>query len=396
MRAWARGLVELWDLSEDCLATRAHAAEHAYKPPDVFLLLNFVSARVESLKLSRSNQVTVLTYKYLIKGRRARRQLRRFAGAVNQVWNFCAQTQRAVQRAWKDGLSPKWPSHYDLAYLTVGTSKDLGIHGQTVQCTTAQFARSRDRHQKCPRFRHSGGPKHSLGWVPFASRPLPPVVKGGCFVEDARGRWWICFHVEAAADLPQAPDVSVGIDLGLKILATLSTGRKYEAPRIYRLWEDKLGIAQRANDKDRVRAINAKIKNCRHDDSHKWTTEVARNFRTIYIGAVSSSRLARTRMAKSIYDAGWTTSKQALSYKARRRRGTCTEVDERLSTQICSHCGALPPERPRGIADLGMREWWCSNCGSHHDRDVNAAKNILATGLSAQPPAEESRVAHGR
>jgi hypothetical protein len=73
------------------------------------------------------------------------------------------------------------------------------------------------------------------------SRPLPPIVKGGCFVEDARGRWWVCFHVEAADDLPQAPDIAVGIDLGLKTPATLSTGTKYAAPRVYQLWEDKLG-----------------------------------------------------------------------------------------------------------------------------------------------------------
>jgi putative transposase len=362
--------------------------------------------------------MTSLTYKYLIKGKRASRQLRRSAWAVNQVWNYCGQTQRSVQRAWRDGLSPRWPSHFDLARLAAGTSRDLGIHGQTIQCVAAQFARSRDQHRKCPRYRHSGGPRRSLGWVPFqaqsrqidgnaityygntyrffASRPLPPVVRGGCFVEDARGRWWACLHVEVADDLPQAPDVTVGIDLGLETLATLSTGTKYAAPRFYRLWEDKLGIAQLANDQDRVRSINAKIKNCRHDNTHKWTTEVTRSFRTIYVGDVSSSRLARTRMAKSIYDAGWAASKYALSYKASRRRGMCTEVDEQRSTQICSHCGVLPPERPRGIADLGMREWGCSSCGTHHDRDVNAARNILATGLSAQPPAEESRVAHGR
>lgn len=361
----------------------------------------------------------ILTYKNLVKGKRSRRRLRRYAWAVNQVWNFCVQTQRAVQRARKGGLSPKWPSQYDLQKLTAGTSKLLGLHAQTVNGVCEQFVKSRDLNGKCPGFRRSGGSRRSLGWVPFQKqsrqlksgsvtylgdsyrffgakkRPLPEIAKGGCFVEDAMGRWWVCIQV-AVEDLPKALDVPVGIDLGLKTQATLSTGKKYNAPRSYRVWEDKLRIAQRANDRDRVKAINAKIKNCRHDDMHKWTTEVTKNFRTIYIGDVSSAQLAKTQMAKSVYDVGWFASKQTLSYKASRRRGTCKEVNERLSTQICSTCGAMPPERPRGIADLGMREWRCSVCGTLHDRDVNSAKNILTFGLSAQPPVEESRVAHGR
>jgi transposase len=99
--------------------------------------------------------------------------------------------------------------------------------------------------------------------------------------------------VEVTDNLEQAPDIAVGIDLGLKTLVTLSTGTKYAAPRVYRLWEDKLGIAQRANDKDRVHAI--KIKNCRHDATHKWTTEVVQCFRTIYVGDVSSSQLCEDK-----------------------------------------------------------------------------------------------------
>ena len=103
-------------------------------------------------------------------------------------------------------------------------------------------------------------------------------------------------------------------------------------------------------------------------------------------------------MAKSVYDAGWSMSKSLLRYKASRRGGVLQEVDEvsTFTTQTCSKTGIRPPERPRGIAGLGIREWWCSACGEIHDRDVNAAQNILALGLSAKPLAEESRVAHGR
>jgi putative transposase len=360
----------------------------------------------------------ILTYKYRLKGRRAARQLRHFAWAANQVWNYCVQTQRSVQRVWNGGLSVKWPTHLDFVNLTTGTSKDLGIHAQSIQCVCDQFTKSRDQYKKCPRFRKSCGTRRSLGWIPFQAqsrkitgnaitylgniyrffgakrRQLPPIVKGGAFVEDARGHWWVCFHVDVANDMSQAPDVSVGIDLGLKTLATFSTGEKIEAPRTFRLWEDKLAVAQRAGNRDRAKAINAKIKNSRNDHNHKWTTDVAMGFRIIFVGDVSSSQLAKTRMAKSVYDASWSTARGFLRYKASRRGGTAQEVEEAktLTTQTCSTTGIVPPESPKGIAGLGIREWWCSACGEVHDRDVNAARNILRLGLSAQPRVDESQL----
>jgi putative transposase len=216
----------------------------------------------------------ILTYKYRLKGKRAARQLRRFAFQANQVWNYCVQTQRTVQRTRKFGLSPKWPSQYDLQKLTGGTSRDLRLHAQSITGVCEQFVKSRDLHGRCPQFRRSGGARRSLGWVPVQRqsrqvtpgsvtylgntyrffgakrRPLPETARGGCFVENARGYWWVCLHVEVG-DLPQAPDVAIGIDLGLRTLATLSTGEKIEAPRTYRLYEEKLIIAQRANNRTR-------------------------------------------------------------------------------------------------------------------------------------------------
>src|SRR5262249_11915381 len=108
-----------------------------------------------------------LTYKYKVKGKRSARLLRRYAWAINQVWNFCVATQRETQRRYRDGRSPKWPSHFDLAKLTESTSRDLGVHAQSVAATCEQFTKSRDLHKRCPRFRRSGGPRRSLGWVPF-------------------------------------------------------------------------------------------------------------------------------------------------------------------------------------------------------------------------------------
>ena len=320
----------------------------------------------------------ILTYKYRLKGKRSARQLRDFTRSGNQVWNFCVQTQRSVQKTRKEGLSPKWPSQFDLQKLTAGTSRDLRLHAQSINGICEQFVRSRDLHKKCPHFRKSNGSKRSLGWIPFQTqsrqitsssvtylgneyrffgakrRPLPETAKGGCFVEDARGRWWVCFHVEVD-QLPQAPSRAVGIDFGLKILATLSTGQKVEAPRHYRKLEDRLAIAQRANNKDLVRALNERIRNKRNDYMHKWTTWISRTFRVIFVGDVSSSKLAKTKMAKSVYAAGWFASKQALCYKASRHGGICNEVSELFTTQICSECGAKPASRPKDITDLGIK-----------------------------------------
>jgi IS605 OrfB family transposase len=124
---------------------------------------------------------------------------------------------------------------------------------------------------------------------------------------------------------------------------------------------------------------------------HKVSCRIARENSFIAVGNVSASKLAKTRMAKSVLDAGWSNFRNMLRYKASRRGATYCEVDESFTTQTCSACGGLPPERPRGIAGLGVREWRCSSCGVTHDRDVNAARNILALALSAQRPVEESR-----
>jgi putative transposase len=136
-----------------------------------------------------------------------------------------------------------------------------------------------------------------------------------------------------------------------------------------------------------VRHIHAKIKNTRKDFLHKLSTTLADQNAIIAVGDVNSKQLAKTRMAKSVLDAGWSTFRSMLKYKS----AGYVEVDEKFTTQTCSQCGALPPGRPKGIAGLGIRQWDCSECGANHNRDVNAARNILNAALSAQRLGEESR-----
>lgn len=355
----------------------------------------------------------ILTYKYRIKNRSAKKRLRQHAIALNQAWNFCVQTQRECEARYRAGAPKRrYPTHFDLQKLTAGSSKELGTHAGAITEVCRVFSEARDKRKRAPRFRTSFGPKRNLGWVPFRScdrqldgnairflgrtyrwfgnkrRSLPETVKGGSFVEDARGRWWVCFHVEVADDLPTG-NGKIGIDLGLKTLATLSDGLKIENLRHRAIWAQRLAKAQRARNKRRAKAIHARIANARRDHLHKVTCRLARENALIAVGNVSSSRLAKTRMAKSVLDAGWASFRAMLSYKASKHSASFLEVDEKFTTQTCCECGSIAG--PKGYAGLNERQWICGGCGANHDRDVNSAVNILRLGLSAQPRGDESR-----
>lgn len=338
----------------------------------------------------------IRTFRYRIKDSTPGKRLERMASAVNFVWNYCNDTQKTALR-W----DKKWPSGFDLNKLTTGSGKELGLHSQTVQAVCEQYAESRRQRQR-PFLRYRG--KRSLGWIPFKasgikangdsliyagqrlrywhSRELPDgaKLKTGSFAQDSRGRWYISLTCEVPAVARQCGTASVGIDLGLKSLATFSDGTELPASRFYRDLEPQLAVAQRAGKKRRAAALHARIANRRRDALHKISTVVVESHGMIVVGNVSPSGLAKTRMAKSVLDSGWSSLREMLRYKAMAHGAIYIEVNEAFSTQVCSGCGRRPTSRPTGIADLGIREWTCSDCGAVHRRDVNAAKNILRLG----------------
>jgi len=343
--------------------------------------------------------VSILTFKFRVKDSGSGKHLYRHAIACNQVWNFCVATQREAEKRRKSGLPTRWPSAFDLIRLCIGSAADLGLHSDTVNAICRQFAASRDMHRKCPHFRASFGSKRALGWVPFVpravridgdtaiylkrrfrfwrSRDIDGVFKAGAFVQDARGRWYASFQCDVADDLPVGAG-EVGIDLGLKALATCSDGAEIPALRHYRQYERALGKAQRAGNKRRARAIAAKIANARRHHLHVASRRLADANSLIVVGNVSAAQLAKTRMAKSVLDAGWATFKHMLRYKAARRQAAYVEADERYTSQTCCECGSLTG--PRGLKGLGVRQWGCIECGASHDRDVNSARLILMSG----------------
>ena len=343
--------------------------------------------------------------RYRIKDASSSKHLRRHIAGCNRVWNFCVATQRESERRWRAGSIVPMLSAFDFVRLCTGASSELNLHSDTVQTICRQFSVSRDTQRRCPKFRASSGPKRSLGWVPFISRAIKVAggtvtylkrkyhfwksreiegkIKAGAFVEDARGRWYVCFQCEVEDKLPTGTG-KIGIDLGLKALATCSDGATIPALRHYRRHEAALATAQRARNKRRVRAIHAKIANSRRHHLHEWSTKLARENELIVVGNVSPAQLTKTRMAKSILDASWTMLRTQLRYKARRHGARYVKADERWTSATCSDCGAV--SGPKGIAGLRVRHWDCSSCGASHDRDLNAAQNILLVGLERQAP----------
>lgn len=330
------------------------------------------------------------TLQYRIKDSTSAKHLNKMAGSVNFVWNYCNQVN---QERWKK--FGKSFSGHELQKLTAGCSKELGLHSQTVQAICDEYA------IRCKQFRkiklNWRSYKRSLGWIPFKakgvkikndtvtydcytfrfwlSRPIEGKIRFGSFAQDSQGHWFINLVIEDCDRGRIKTGKEAGIDLGLKTLATLSDGVELNRDNLTKKFELQLAKAQRARKKKRVTAIHAKIRNKRKDWSHKATTRLVREYDRIIVGNVSSSKLIKTRMAKSVLDAGWSDFKMMLAYKAIALGVEMKEVNESFSTVTCSTC--FSRTGPGGLSGLGVRDWVCAVCGSIHDRDHNAAKNIL-------------------
>jgi len=182
---------------------------------------------------------------------------------------------------------------------------------------------------------------------------------------------------------------SVGIDLGLNSVVALSSGFKIAAPRCYRQEDKQLGGFEQRGQKVRARALAAKIANRRRHFLHVMSHRIVQHYGEIYVADVSPKWLAKTRMAKSVHDAGWAMLRSMLQYKAIARGAKCEIVSERYSSQVSSCCGMISRSSPKGMGGLGVRRWVCDGCGESHDRDINAAVNILRVGAERRPRGAE-------
>lgn len=338
----------------------------------------------------------VRTYKFRIKdGGSTRKQLVRWAESVNFVWNYCNEASFEMLRRHS-----KWLSANDLMKLTNGTGKELGINSQTLQQVCKEYwTRRFNAKRRKLSWRKSKGSRRSLGWIPctnqnvkilgdrikyggksfrfWKTREIPSNVRTVSFNEDARGRWYI--NIVCLVEIAPNPGaMDLGIDLGLKTVATLSDGRKFDRDNLTQNYADRLAKAQRAGKKNLTKRIHAKIANIRKDWNHKTANAILAGARLVCVGDVSSAKLVKTKMAKSVLDASWSQLKSMLAYKAIALGIDLKEVNESWTSITCSCCGTK--SGPSGLSGLSVREWTCDSCGTQHDRDVNAARNILRVG----------------
>jgi putative transposase len=220
------------------------------------------------------------------------------------------------------------------------------------------------------------------------SRRLPSMPSSVSVIRDAAGRYFASFVVQAGDDpLPEAA-AETGIDLGLAHFAVLSDGRKIASPKFLHRAERRLRKAQKtlsraakgSSNRNKARAmvarVHAKVADCRRDWLHKESTRIIRENQAVYVEDLCVAGLARTRLAKSVHDAGWSAFTAMLEYKARRAGREFGRTGRfEPTSQVCSACGIRDGPKP-----LAVRVWTCAACGAVHDRDVNAARNVLALG----------------
>jgi IS605 OrfB family transposase len=318
------------------------------------------------------------------------------AGEVNVVFNYCNET--SLKAATRTDLKQKWLSGFDLCNLTAGATEYFEkIGADTIQSVCTHYAQKRQAAKKLKlKWRVSRGAQRSLGWIPFKAASLKRKGRsvrfagkcirvfererlegvkwqGGEFAQDAVGDWWLCLPVKVEAECTVAPQEEVGIDLGLKTIAVTSDEDYLEAGCWTRRFAGKLASAQRRGHKRQAKRIHRKIARCRADALHKFSRKMVDRYQKIVVGDVSSQKLVKTRMAKSVLDSGWGMLKRFLAYKCEHAARSFEVRDERYSTVTCSNCGAL--SGPRGVNGLIVRSWECSDCGKLHNRDVNSARN---------------------
>lgn len=307
------------------------------------------------------------------------------------------ETKKTEERAWLGEVS---------AVILQQSLRDLdtayrnffdGLRGKRPRMGAPRFKSRRDNRQSVrftanARWRITPGGDLSLPKIGDVrvkwSRTLPSTPSTVTLIKDAAGRYFCSFVVETEPGeaFPETAG-EVGIDLGLAHFAILSDGTKIESPRFLRRAEKKLKREQRRlsrktkGSKNRTQArlkvarAHARVADARREFHHQLSTKIIRENQAVAVEDLAVKGLARTRLAKSVHDAGWSAFVTMLEYKAARYGRTLIKIGRfEPTSQVCSQCGVKDGPKP-----LNVRVWECGACGAVLDRDINAAVNVAKT-----------------
>jgi len=347
--------------------------------------------------------------------------LNRTFGCVRVVWNRTLAARR--ERYAAEGTSTSY-AETDRALTAMKKDPELAFLGEVSSVPLQQALRHQHaafgaffaRRARYPRFKSRAGRqsahytrsafamhggelrlaktttplRYVWSWPDIDVAALDPAMVIACREPD--GRWYVTFALDTSAPKP-LPETghAVGVDLGLKDFAVTSNGEKIANPRHLdrkarnlaryqrRLARRRKGSANRAKAAAKVARAHRKVRSARRDFLHRASTRLVRENDIIVIEDLNVSGMVRNRrLARAISDCGWGEFRRQLEYKCERARHELVVIDRWYpSSKTCSACGHLLA----GLS-LSSRHWTCPSCRARHDRDINAAKNILAAGLA--------------
>ena len=354
-------------------------------------------------------------------------QLARTFGCVRYVYNRAlaersrawTQEQRRVTYAETDKMLTGWKRDPDTAWLAEPSKGPLQAALRNLQNAYVNFWSNRAKY---PTFKKKGKTTDSAtyfrgcftfrdGKVTLAkqdrplhiawSRPLPEGADPSQVTvsRNSRGQYHVSILVETTVHDGPPTTAVVGVDAGITSLLTLSTGEKITNPRYEKRDQARLARAQRAlsrkarwsNNRAKARLkvarIYGRIADRRRDHLHKLTTRLVRENQTVVIEDLTIRNMVKNHcLAHAISDASWRQFRTMLEYKADWYGRTVIAIDRWYpSSKTCSACGSITTTLP-----FNVREWTC-RCGTRHDRDINAAKNILAAGLAVSACGDGTR-----
>ena len=345
--------------------------------------------------------------------------LRRTLGCVRLVYNKALheRTQGWYERQERIGYNETssmltaWKQEEELAFLNEVSCVPLQQGLRHLQKAFTNFFDGRAQYPSFKKKHHGGSAeftksafKYRNGHIYLAkcqepldirwSRPIPKGCEPSSVTVKLHpsGRWHISIRFDDPTIKPlPVNDNSIGIDLGVTSLIATSNGDKVANPKQFKKHYRRLRLAQkslarkekgsknREKARCRVAKIHLKISDSRKDFIHKLTTQLVSENQTIAVETLAVKNLVKNpKLALSISDSGWGELVRQLDYKCRWYGRKLVKMDKWFpSSKRCSHCGHIVEKMP-----LKIREWQCSECGTHHDRDINASKNILAAGLA--------------